>query len=342
MASALSREQLNELLGPVFVGSVLNWGLLGTLTVQVYIYSTASTKDRLAFKILVYGVYILDLVQTVLAAHASWALLVAGWGNPLVLVFSPWSVATIPIMSGIISAIVQLYFAWRIWKLGKTIIMRAIVILITLLALMQCTSAFYASVLFAVDPQRSELRKVENGFTVWLAGSFAVDVLIAGSMMMILREVRVKSPFKATDTLITRLMVHTVQTGLVTAVTAGIELILFLVYPNNNFHGAAAYILAKLYSNVLLATFNARTRMQRSETSGNSSSMGNGYSGRAAVDKYPMVDRSASRRDPALGRGTDVVHIATEVQVTLDEDQTVGRPSDDPEAYREGSKAYPV
>jgi hypothetical protein len=44
-------------------------------------------------------------------------------------------------------------------------------------------------------------------------------------------QVRVQTPWKTTDSLITKLIYHTVETGAITAIAAGIELVLFLVYP---------------------------------------------------------------------------------------------------------------
>lgn len=41
------------------------------------------------------------------------------------------------------------------------------------------------------------------------------------------------------------------------------DLILLLAFPNDNFHAAVTFVLAKLYSNSLLVLFNNRTQMQR-------------------------------------------------------------------------------
>lgn len=54
---------------------------------------------------------------------------------------------------------------------------------------MQMVSAIVASVLAvtAATPTLELLHQLQAGFTIWLAGSFAADVLIASSMMIIVR-----------------------------------------------------------------------------------------------------------------------------------------------------------
>jgi hypothetical protein len=51
----------------------------------------------------------------------------------------------------------------------------------------------------------------------------------------------------------------TVETGMITTTVAIAELILYLVYQHNNLHMIPALVLAKLYTNTLLATFNSRS-----------------------------------------------------------------------------------
>ncbi|KII90158.1 hypothetical protein PLICRDRAFT_174939 [Plicaturopsis crispa FD-325 SS-3] len=302
---------LKPLTGPFFIGAILNWLFLGCLTVQVYIYSLSNKHDRAGVKSLVYSVYIIDVAQTVVTTHASWETLVAKWGNPEVLVLQPWSVCALPIFGAIVSCMVQLFFAWRIWKLQRSMIMRLICVVIVLIALMQSISAIVGSIRFALILNGGKIHSLFLGFAIWLGGSFLCDILITLSMMHILREARAQSAFSSTDTVVTKLIVLTVQTGLVTAVTAGVDLILFLVCKNNYIYDAPAFIIGKIYSNVLLATLNARTNIARSshdtESGPNNSNLALRLGGRPRTSQ-------ANLRTPGLG----VVHIATEI-VTDDE-----------------------
>jgi len=96
------------------------------------------------------------------------------------------------------------------------------------------------------------------GFTLWLAASLACDVFIAAAMLVILTEARRSTILKETNTLISRMVAHTIQTGAITAITAAVEIALFVTFPTDNKHVVPALILGKLYSNCLVATLNAR------------------------------------------------------------------------------------
>jgi ATP-dependent helicase YprA (DUF1998 family) len=77
---------------------------------------------------------------------------------------------------------------------------------------------------------------------------------------MQLSRARSNSPFKKTETVVTKLIVHTVQTAAVTAVASLVWLILYTTMPNNFVSIAAAYMIAKLYSSI---TFDKTLRLER-------------------------------------------------------------------------------
>ena len=74
---------------------------------------------------------------------------------------------------------------------------------------------------------------------------------------------RRNSRIPATHTIVMRLVHLVVETGALTATAATLDLILLLAFPDDNYHAAVTFTLAKLYSNSLLVLFNNRTRLQR-------------------------------------------------------------------------------
>ncbi|KAJ7474299.1 hypothetical protein FB451DRAFT_1248520 [Mycena latifolia] len=242
-------------------GTQFNWALLGTLTLQVYIFHNSFPKERAWLKALVYTIYLLDVAQTAISSHFAFRILCGGWGDPAALSNLPWSSAAIPIFTGIISASVQIFFAWRIYVLkGEKPLALAISVLIVVLALMQSLAAITSDGLFAASPKLSEIRNLMVGVKIWLIGSAVCDVLITVTMIIILSQYRQNTPWKKTDGLITKLIYHTVQTGAVTSIVAVVDVVLFILYPGNYLHEAPAFMLGKVYSNVLLATLNSRAR----------------------------------------------------------------------------------
>ncbi len=64
-------------------------------------------------------------------------------------------------------------------------------------------------------------------------------LLLVAHWILITRQLlqaKSNSAFRQTDTLITKLIVHTVETGVITVVTATIDLSLYLKFPNNYLH----------------------------------------------------------------------------------------------------------
>ncbi|KAJ6523117.1 hypothetical protein DFH09DRAFT_1190760 [Mycena vulgaris] len=235
-------------------GTQLNWALLGTLTLQVYIFHVAFPKERTSMKALVYTIFLLDVAQTAISSHFAYMLLVNGWGDPTVLTNLPWSSAAGPIFTGIISASVQIFFAWRIYVLrGSNPYAIGISGLIVLLALMQSFSAIISDALFALTTELSEVRHLMVGVKLWLFGSAACDIVITATMLGILFSYRRRTPWKKTDSTLTKLIYTTVNSGAITSVVAIADVVLFMLYPDNYLHETP-------YSNVLLATLNARTR----------------------------------------------------------------------------------
>ncbi|KAJ6617534.1 hypothetical protein B0H10DRAFT_1305648 [Mycena sp. CBHHK59/15] len=233
--------------GPIFIGNILNWMLMGTLITQMYTYYQKFTRDRAWIRILDYHV---DRPRLVVHHQI--------WGKPQEFDFIPWSACMIVFMCGLIAGIVQLFYAWRLWALAWSKIMIAVVILIVLLALTQSLSAMVTAVLLLLSPEQKTVLRLHPGFSVWLAGSLATDVLITTCMTYILYSAKMRTPWADSVTMLGRLVNITVQTGLATVVTACIDLILFLHFSTTDYHLVPAYILGKLYSNSLLLSLNMR------------------------------------------------------------------------------------
>jgi hypothetical protein len=102
-------------------------------------FSPCDSNDELG---VVYGLYLLDLGQTVFVTDVAWAALCAGWGNRKALVYTPWGFSMTPVASGLskcvhrtnlisspnlsflslsvtVSGWVEIFFALRLWSIGR-------------------------------------------------------------------------------------------------------------------------------------------------------------------------------------------------------------------------------
>ncbi|KAF8880661.1 hypothetical protein BD779DRAFT_1548268 [Infundibulicybe gibba] len=213
--------------GPIFVGLILNWCLLGCLVVQVYIYYLSSRGDRAGLKFLVCFVSILDMAQTGVATEYAWRLLVV-YNHPFDEPDDPEVSIYLPMINGIISAAVQVFFAWRIWSLNRALAGRVAAIFISLIALMQALSCIIAPNI-PVDPLPDSGGPIYLVTLLWLVSNVVGDILIAAFMLYTLRKARCQSLSQGVETILSRLMVNTIETGVITAIVASLGLVLFLL-----------------------------------------------------------------------------------------------------------------
>lgn len=111
----MSKPLLYFVSQPDLVGLLLDWGLQGVLCSQTYLYYTTFPKDVAALKIFVGALFLAEWVQTILATIAindssHFGYYASSGTSPLTF--------GVPVMSGIIAAAVQVFYAWRIFVLS--------------------------------------------------------------------------------------------------------------------------------------------------------------------------------------------------------------------------------
>ncbi|KAJ3786295.1 hypothetical protein GGU11DRAFT_742567 [Lentinula aff. detonsa] len=247
-----------QLTGPLLLGLVGNWGLFGCSAVQVYLYYLGFPKDNLRLKALVYGLFIWDILQTALYTSTVFASLASGWGNLEALEALGLIWFDIPFMSGVASCVVQCFYAWRIYVLGKSI---PLALFIVALALMEGSAAMALGITIKISVQTfADLQsKTFVVTTVWLLGSASCDVIISVFSLQLTRARKFTS-YRHTENMLSRLIGLTVGGGLLTTSVAIVDAVMYIVFQHNNYHAAPVAILAKLYTNALMVLFNSRRR----------------------------------------------------------------------------------
>lgn len=147
---------------------------------------------------------------------------------------------------------VQMFFGWRVKVLTNNWFL-----FVTIAACSFCQLCGGVGVAVAIRfiPAFADFLKFKAAVIIWLAFSAAADVLIAVSLVWYLRQH--KTGFSGSDDAIDRIIRLTVQTGLITAVCATVDLIVFLA-DDTTVHLAFNLPLAKLYTNTLLSSLNTR------------------------------------------------------------------------------------
>ncbi|KAG7086902.1 hypothetical protein E1B28_002820 [Marasmius oreades] len=173
------------------------------------------------------------------------------------------------VLDGIIACVIQISFAYRIYLLSHSKIIPAVV---SLLALNQCAAAVTTGALAKINGTVSNIsfdRTMRPVAGLWLGGSALCDILIALTLTYVLSKFELSkhefskhSSFTETRDRIKRIIRLTMETGSLTAIIATTALILFIVFPFEDYEICPAIILAKMYSNSLMVMFNSRIQTQ--------------------------------------------------------------------------------
>lgn len=261
--------------GPLLLGTFLNWGLHGAFCVQVYFYSLSSTRDPWSVKCFVYTLFILQWTQTiVLSAGLFGIFMQLGNVNQIINYGIMLSVVT-PILSGIVSTEVQLFYGWRIWILSSKKLL-ALSLVIVLLALGQLVSSIVSSLsISGASPFGNLVYSSGEGSIVpivmWYSLSALVDIIIAITMFVMLNKR--KRGEEDTDALVTRLIKHVVGSGIATASIAVLTLILYIVdiqTPNDmvGYADCPILVISKFYACTALISLNNRDLVRRGQSDG--------------------------------------------------------------------------
>jgi len=282
--------------GPVLFAHLFNWGLYGVLTVQVYLYYIAFPKDHRGLKCVVAAVYALELTQTILLTHDAFRVYAKGWGNPVELDSIGLYWLNIPVLSGFISSLTQLFYAWRIYILSRSYWAAGP---IAVVAVAQGIFEIYDGVICLQAGSLSALPDsfASKIFVVWLAGSTLCDVMITSSMFFYLRRAKNAVLVKKTNTLLTRLIALTVETGLISSAVQITALVTFVVADHTLLYTAPISVTSKLYSNSLLAILNSRMRITGGRDEGGVSDNVHSFSVTSATVPQTQLRFKNSRRE---------------------------------------------
>ncbi|KAJ7066206.1 hypothetical protein C8F01DRAFT_1248243 [Mycena amicta] len=241
--------------GPTMLGICLNWGFMGVLAAQCYFYHVHFPEDRPAVKLLVYGLALLDVLQTAMITADAFHWFCYGWGNVAQLddtFLNSWDV---PFLDSIISLIVQGFYCWRIYVLRKSILIPSGIFLISIT---QCVGGIVTAVRAHQLGHLSLIPTEVVPQTIWLVGGAVADVAIAVTLSWALLYQRSVS-LPITRSIISRVIRLTVETNALTAGLAVLALIIFWGAPKHpTLVVPPTVLLGKLYTNCLIAVFNNR------------------------------------------------------------------------------------
>ncbi|RDX53862.1 hypothetical protein OH76DRAFT_1342939 [Lentinus brumalis] len=292
--------------GPIFIGVVLNIALYGIMVTQTYLYFHVYKRDRTWMKLLVFLLFICDTVNCCFDVAFLYMPLINNFGDNDAISRASWGERA---SDAFIAALVQFFFAWRVKVLTSNIFT---VCVICFCSFAQLCGGLGTSIAVVRVPEFVHFQKFQVIVIIWLAFSAVADTIITAALVWHLRKN--KTGMALTDTVVNKIIRLTVQTGLITALCAIIDLILFLVFPTG-LHLIFNLPLSKLYTNCLMSSLNSRAGWQYSESS---QAMSQNVERSEPVRSVPRVRNVNMLKSDSRRQGPQEIYIDVESHEMVD------------------------
>ncbi|KAJ6465392.1 hypothetical protein C8R45DRAFT_1023022 [Mycena sanguinolenta] len=245
---------LDNTMGSMLLGVIVSAVLYGISLLQCLFYFTRYGRDPLYLKILVVTTVFLDTLHLSLVIHTVYHYLISNYYKNDSLQFMVWSVSLEALPTGVTAGLVQAFYAHRIWKMSQHNIFLTGLVLLLVVANTVCGTVW---VVIAMGTSTYERLLRISHLTISInALSTATDVIITATLCFMLQQTRPAS--LETESMINRLILFTINTGLLTSLCAIAALVSLVVSPRTLIYASFYFCIGRLYSNALLASLNAR------------------------------------------------------------------------------------
>ncbi|KAJ7864747.1 hypothetical protein B0H14DRAFT_428376 [Mycena olivaceomarginata] len=247
-------------IGAVEIGVLVSYTLFGVTTVQAYIYYGRFPDDPSELKALVALVWLCLLTQVIAIGHILYTFTITYFGQVLeIFETAPKSLSVGVFSGGIMAAAVQGFFAYRIYAFTKKLYIPIFSWSLSFVRFLGSVTIFATTLRMTSFPTYA----AQWGWlltSVWCI-SAANDLTITTSLVtnLIIQRSRIH---KRTVPLIDKLIMWTIETGMVTSLTALAVMICFFTMPHNFIWFCLFISLPGLFSNSLLASLNSRTTLR--------------------------------------------------------------------------------
>ncbi|KAF7296711.1 hypothetical protein HMN09_01080200 [Mycena chlorophos] len=264
-------QPLDNTMGSMLLGVIVSAVLYGISLLQCLFYFTRYTRDPPYLKALVKvaatslsaswnmpqqvaTTVLLDSVHLAFVTHTIYHYLITQYYFQESLKVMVWSVSLEAVPTGVTGSLVQLFYAHRVWKMShKNKPLTALIVLIVL-ATSACGTAWVVLALEAGTYER--LLKISPLTISINALSTTTDVIITTTLCFMLYRTRPAS--LETESMVNRLILFTINTGLLTSLCAVASLVSLVISPQTLIYASFYFCIGRLYSNALLASLNAR------------------------------------------------------------------------------------
>ncbi|KAJ7039745.1 hypothetical protein C8F04DRAFT_1254566 [Mycena alexandri] len=238
--AADSLINLSTTLGAIEVGAVVCYFLFGVLTSQVYAYSRRFPTDSAKLKTLVTVVWLMQLGQIVCVGSGLFTYTISNYGHPETVVGPlPKSLAGGVLLGAIVIICVQGFFSFRLYAFSKRLFVPIFIWVVVSVrfigGMTVMVTALRMNSIFEYEIQWGWL------ITVFWGLSAVSDLSITWALVALFLSQR-PSGQKRTVALIDKLILWTLETGVLTSATMIVEVVCFYTM-KDNFIWAAFFVL---------------------------------------------------------------------------------------------------
>lgn len=249
----------DDTFGAFLVGVVVSAALYGVTCMQTWYYFCRYFSDPWYNKLLVGAIFLSDSIHQALITHTVYTYLVTDFDNVNDLEKLVWSLSVEVLFNGFTGFMVQSFLTMRVYRLSDKNVIATASVLSLVIAEFVIVIIYVAKAVklttFVQVPQLKPLSMSVN------AVAAAGDVLIAIFLCTFLQ--RSRTGFRQSDSLINKLMLFSINTGLLTSICAVMSLVSIIVWPDTFIYIAFYFCVGRLYCNSLLATLNVRKSIRR-------------------------------------------------------------------------------
>ncbi|KAF7374615.1 hypothetical protein MSAN_00346100 [Mycena sanguinolenta] len=254
MSTTLPR--LDALTGALLIGTWASSLLYMAELLQAVYYFSHFKRDNWKLKSYVAVTLAVDAISAVAQYTYVYLYTITHAGDFVYLTKQHWPASLGVISSSCVACLVQSFLAHRYWQFTKNTIMACFLFILILAAFAGAVSSALTIILF---PALKDRNKIQICATIYVGTQFSADLFIAGALV---RELmRARSFFKGQrrmNNMLNRLVLHTIQTGTVTAVIAVLAAIVFLIDDENNIPVGLMYTCNHIYILSMLLNLNIR------------------------------------------------------------------------------------
>ncbi|KAJ7932878.1 hypothetical protein B0H13DRAFT_771497 [Mycena leptocephala] len=248
-------------IGAFQIGVLVSYVLFGVTTTQTYIYYSRFPNDSPQLRALVAFVWICELGHTLCMGHALYVYTIIDYTRPERLLGpSPKSLETGILFGSMLATCVQGFFSYRIYAFSKKLYIPILCCTMSLMRQIGGIAIFVAAL--HPEPLAKYAERWEWLLTSFWSISIANDLTITAALVGLLFRQRTNAHKRTLVLMMDKLIVWTIETGMMTSASGIVALSCFLWRKDNFIWIAVFVITSRLYSNSLLASLNSRETLR--------------------------------------------------------------------------------